>query len=74
MIELITECLQTIINNNIFPEDFNTSEVYTLVKDAKGNTTDPNNIRIISVSPVITNLFEKLLILVINKRYPINKI
>ena len=47
----------------------NISEVYPIVKDPLKDTTDPNNIRPISVAGVLINIFERLIMIEINKRY-----
>ena len=58
------------IDTNYFPDNFNIAQMYALVKDPRKDSADPNNIRPISVSDVITNIFERLMLYEITKKHP----
>jgi hypothetical protein len=70
MLNIIKTMFQYIFDHKIFPSDFNTSEMYALVKDNNKSSSDPGNIRPISVSDTLTNIFEKLVLELINLRCP----
>jgi len=72
MIRLMTQLIQYMVDNKVFPNRFNTSVMYALIKDSTKSTSDMNNIRGISVSDVLTNIFEKIMLKKINEACPTN--
>ena len=56
------------IDNETFPADFNTRQIFALIKDEAKSSSNLNNIRPISVSDCFTNIFEKLFLIEIDKR------
>jgi len=68
-INLLAKFFTVTIQYGVLPNDFNVSIIKPLVKDSKKATDDQNNIRPISVSDTISTIFEKLLLLEINKMH-----
>jgi hypothetical protein len=58
--------METIINTGVIPDDFNTSIIKPLIKDKKKQDNDPDNTRPISISRTITNIFEKVILRIID--------
>ena len=50
------------------PDDFNFGKIYPIVKDNKQSLKDVINLRPITVSDTLSNIFEKYLLLIINKK------
>jgi hypothetical protein len=73
MVTIIRNIFQYIFDYMVFPDNFNTSEMFALVKDTLKSSSDINNIRGISVSDVLTNLFEKIMLTKINEKCTNNK-
>ena len=69
----ITHSMNLIINENIYPENFNLCEITALIKDPLKSSANINNIRPISVSSYLTNIFEKLILIEIQKRHKGNR-
>ena len=61
-IQILKHTIQEMIDSAYFPYNFNTAQMFALVKDSKKDSADPNNIRPISVSDVITNIFERIIL------------
>lgn len=59
--------LETFINYDIKPKLFNIGLVKIIVKDETKNTCDANNIRPITISDTICIIYEKLIIMELNK-------
>ena len=72
-INIVLNALQYMCDFQVFPNKFNTSEMYALIKDPNKSTSDMANIRGISVSDLFTNIFEKLMLLKINEKLKTNK-
>jgi len=68
-IKLIKVIIETFVNYNIKPKFFNVGLVKIIVKDQNKDTKDPSNIRPITISDTIAIIFEKLMILEINKSH-----
>jgi len=68
-IKLIKQIIETFVNYDINPRWFNVGLIKIIVKDAKKDTRDPNNLRPITISDTIAIIFEKLMILEINKEH-----
>lgn len=62
LIELITKLFREIINTNKTPENFNTSIIRPILKDKSKDNGDITNIRPISISNPVAQLFERLLL------------
>jgi exonuclease III len=65
LIFLLKQLFQTMINTGVFPDEFNISLITPLIKD-KNVLDDPNNTRPISVADALTNLFERILLKLID--------
>ncbi len=65
LVLLLKQLFETMINTGVFPDDFNIALITPLIKD-KSVLDDPNNTRPISVADVLTNLFEKIMLKVID--------
>jgi len=65
LVVVLKQLFETMINTGIFPENFNISVITPLIKD-KNILDDPNVTRPISVSDAITNLFEKIMLKLID--------
>jgi len=70
MLDIILYIINYMCAYKVFPDNFNTSVMYALVKDNTKSSSDMNNIRGISVSDVLTNVFEKLILKKINEVCP----
>jgi len=70
MLNLITNIVQYMFDHAVFPEGFNTSVMYALVKDNNKSSSCLKNIRGISVSDLFTNIFEKVMLVKINEVCP----
>lgn len=66
-VKIIKLILETYINYDIKPKYFNVGLVKIIVKDANKDHNDPNNLRPITISDTISIIFEKLMIIEINK-------
>lgn len=66
VLDIICYILQFIMDNQVFPKNFNTAEMYALIKNPDKSTSDLANIRPISVSDILTNIFEKIILTRIN--------
>ena len=66
-VKLIKVIIETVINYNIVPKMFNIGIIKLLVKDTMGNPDDPNNIRPITISDTLTSIYEKVLLMELNK-------
>jgi len=66
-VKLIKIILETYMNYDIRPKLFNVGLVKIIVKDPNKDLNDPNNLRPITISDTITILFEKLIIMELNK-------
>ncbi|CAF1005022.1 unnamed protein product, partial [Brachionus calyciflorus] len=69
LLNLIALIFETIINHNVMPKNFNIGIVKLLVKDVKKDNSDINNLRPLTISDTLTNIFEKLLLKEILKKY-----
>lgn len=61
----LTDCLNNCINDHIFPSELKLADVIPIFK--KGDETDKENYRPISILPSLSKVFEKLLFNQINK-------
>jgi exonuclease III len=66
VLDMICFIIQFILDKQVFPNNFNTAEMYALIKCPEKSTSDIGNIRPISVSDILTNIFEKLILNRIN--------
>jgi len=74
VLDVICYILQFIMDKQVFPKDFNNSEMYALIKNADKSTSCQSNIRPISVSDILTNIFGKIILIKINQASaPTNK-
>lgn len=64
--EKLNHCLLSFFNNlliyNCVPDDFNVSIIKPIIKDQNKNAGDINNIRPISISNCLSQIFEKLIL------------
>jgi len=65
----VTTIFEIIINFGILPNNFNTSILKPLVKDAKKSTKEASNLRPLGISDAISNMLEKLLLFFIDMVY-----
>jgi hypothetical protein len=59
IVSIITTLLKEIVKSGEIPYFFNVGKILPLVKNDKENCQDMNNIRPITVSDVLANIFEK---------------
>ncbi|CAF1093555.1 unnamed protein product, partial [Brachionus calyciflorus] len=69
LLKLISLIFETIINFNVMPSNFNVGLVKLLVKDNAKDHNDINNLRPLTISDTLANIFEKILLKEINKKY-----
>ena len=60
----------TMINENQMPDNFNVGVIKPLVKDKNKDLNDTNNLRPITISDAISNIYEKVLLHEIEKYIP----
>ena len=63
LVKYITILINIILKYNVFPKDFNTSIILPIIKDSKLKTFDLNNFRPLSISNVIAQIFENVILL-----------
>lgn len=73
MVYVIHWLINTIITIGVIPDKLNLSIIKPLVKDENKSTMDMNNIRPISLSETLANVFEKVLLTEIDGEYEHNK-
>ena len=61
IIDLITILIKHMFENSFMPKNFNIGRITPILKDANKSNKMINNIRPITVSDVISNIFEKYL-------------
>jgi hypothetical protein len=59
---LLKSIFENMIQFNIMPINFNIGKITPIIKDSEGSHTDINNIRPITISDLISNIFERLLL------------
>jgi len=59
---LIKFIMETTINTGVMPDNFNVAIIKPLIKDKTKPDDDENNTRPISISMVITNIYEKIIL------------
>lgn len=72
LIEWLTVIFESIINRNVIPDTFNIGIVKPIIKDEKKLSNDINNVRPITISDTITNIFEKLILKELDKTHKIH--
>ena len=60
--QLLIKLLKQMISNDILPFNFNIAIIKPIIKDSKKSTSDIGNIRPISVSDTLANIFESVLL------------
>jgi len=71
IVKVITMILKIIFEKNIFPENFNLSIMLPIVKDVNKSKSDLNNIRPISISNYLANIYEKFVLIKIDSKHTI---
>ena len=66
---VIQAILQRIIDFGYIPRSFNIGVITPILKDERGDTRSINNIRPITVSDVLANIFEKYILQIIEKNH-----
>ena len=66
----LTDCINTAINNCVFPESLTWAEIIPIFKN-KGEAEDKENYRPISILPTISKVFERVIFDQINEVYAI---
>ncbi|CAF1046547.1 unnamed protein product, partial [Brachionus calyciflorus] len=69
LVELITTLMEKINNSGIIHNFFNIGKILPVIKDENKDNNDPKNIRPITVSDTLANIFEKLILLEINRTH-----
>ena len=70
MIMLLKIIFEKMINYAITPQLFNVGVIKPLVKDTSKDSGDPNNIRPITISDSMANIYEKIILIEIERSYP----
>ena len=66
---LLTEMFKIIINKNVMPYLFNVGIIKPIVKDAEADRNEINNLRPITISDTLANIYEKILLFEIDKSH-----
>ncbi|RNA41785.1 RNA-directed DNA polymerase from mobile element jockey-like [Brachionus plicatilis] len=61
--------MERIINSGIIPNFFNFGKISPVVKDEKKAKNDVNNIRPITISDTLANIYEKLIMIELDKSH-----
>ncbi len=73
MVKIIYNLIKIIIHKNVFPTNFNISIIIPLLKDLTKSKSDITNIRPISISNYLANIYEKFILKKIDARYAQSK-
>ena len=69
LIHLISALMEKIINSGIIPSFFNVGKISPIIKDPNKCKSDYNNVRPITVSDTLTNIYEKIVLIELNKTH-----
>jgi hypothetical protein len=69
IVKTIKLILDVIFKFNVFPKDFNLSIMIPLIKDPSKSRSDLNNIRPISISGYLSNIYERLILSMVDQRH-----
>ena len=69
LLKMIKSIFEKMINNSISPRLFNISIIKPLIKDATKSSNDVQNLRPLAISDVITNLYESMLLNLLQLHY-----
>jgi hypothetical protein len=72
LVEWLVLIFEKIVNYNIIPSDFNIGIVRPIIKDESKSESDISNIRPITISDALTNIFEKILLLKLESTHKIH--
>ena len=60
VVSIITYLLNIVIGRQVMPDDFNVGKIIPILKDVNASASDKKNIRPITISDVISNVYEKV--------------
>ncbi|RNA09839.1 RNA-directed DNA polymerase from mobile element jockey-like [Brachionus plicatilis] len=69
LIELVATIIEKVINSGIIPNFFNFGKISPVVKDEKKAKNDVNNIRPITISDTLANIYERLIMIELDKSH-----
>jgi hypothetical protein len=69
LIILLKNMFEKMIQFNIIPQNFNIGKISPIIKDDNGSEMDLNNVRPITISDTISNIYEKVMLNEINKTH-----
>ena len=67
---IVTLILEKMINYNVMPHLFNLGQVKLIPKDNSNTATDTNNIRPLTISDTIANIYEKVIMHELESKWP----
>ena len=65
---VISKFLETILNNKIMPKNMNEGLIIPIAKDQKGDPTSIKNVRGITLSDVMSTIFESYILTLLNRK------
>ncbi|CAF0893931.1 unnamed protein product [Brachionus calyciflorus] len=66
LVELVAKIIEIIVNNGIIPSFFNIGKISPVIKDEKQSQCDANNVRPITISDTLANIYEKIVLSELN--------
>ncbi|RNA04086.1 RNA-directed DNA polymerase from mobile element jockey-like, partial [Brachionus plicatilis] len=69
LIHLISALIEKIINSGIIPSFFNVGKISPIIKDPNKSKSDYNNVRPITVSDTLTNIYKKIVLIELDKTH-----
>ena len=67
---IVALILEKMIQHNITPHFFNLGQIKPILKDPKGSNMDKNNIRPLTISDTLANIYEKVIMIELEKKWP----